>query len=286
MSSDTAFPPQIVDLFARGDYEPGVIEALDAAFPAPVPAAFTRQDDDGLACVGRTLHDLRGIRFADGEDGNAPAGDSADSSGDDAAAEAALAAAINDANGSSTAAEKVEDLPEWAQKIIRDTRQEAATHRTAAKTAADQAQKDLTEKLSVALGLKPDAATDPKALTEQLTQAQQNARAASIKLAVYQAAGAHQGNPDALLDSNTFLAKVSALDPIAADFGTQVGEAIKAAVAANPSLKTARAAGASTVDNPPGGENGQLTAEQVKKMTPQQIVEAKAKGLLRDYLAS
>ncbi len=30
---------------------------------------------DGLAIIGRTLHDLRGVRFDDGEDGNKPDGD-------------------------------------------------------------------------------------------------------------------------------------------------------------------------------------------------------------------
>lgn len=240
----------------------------------------TARDVDGLAITGRTLHDLRGIRFEEGEGGNQPA----PAAPAEPATPPAPAAAAEPAAGTPG---KVEDLPDWAQKIIHDTRQEAANHRTAAKTAADQASKDLTDKLAVALGLKPDAATDPAALTASLTKAQQDARDASIKLAVYQAANTHQGNPDALLDSNTFLAKVQALDPTAADFGTQVSDAIKAAVAANPTLKTARAAGASTVDTPGGtGEAGQLTAAQIKSMTPQQIVEAKAKGLLRDYLAS
>jgi len=237
-------------------------------------------DADGLAVIGRTLHDLRGIRFEDGPGGNTPAPTETPEPTTPAPTEPVTPAAP------AAAAEKVEDLPEWAQKIIRDTRTEAANHRTAAKNAAEQAQKDFSEKIAVALGLKPDAAQDPAALTASLTASQEAQKQASIKLAVYQAAGAHQGNPDALLDSNTFLAKVNSLDPTAVDFGTQVGEAIKAAVAANPTLKTGRAPGTSTVDNPGTGENGQLTAEQVKKMTPQQIVEAKAKGLLRDYLAS
>ena len=232
---------------------------------------------DGLAVLGRTLHDLRGIRYEDGEGGNTTTDTTT----------TADTTAATDTGQQTTTVEKVEDLPAWAQKIITDTRGEAAKYRNDAKTAADQATKDLGDKLAVALGLKPDAATDPAALTALAQQAQADARAASIKLAVYQAAGTHQGNPDMLLDSSSFLAKVNTLNPTTADFGTQVGEAIKAAVAANPSLKTVRAAGTSTVDTSGGtGEAGQLTADQVKAMTPQQIVEAKAKGLLRDYLAS
>lgn len=36
-----------------------------------------RADVDGMAVIGRTLHDLRGIRFTEGEGGNAPAGEAA-----------------------------------------------------------------------------------------------------------------------------------------------------------------------------------------------------------------
>lgn len=187
--------------------------------------------------------------------------------------------------------QRVEDLPHWAQKIIRDTRQEAATHRTAktaAEQAAEQKQRDMVLALAKAAGVElPGQTPDPEKLAADLTAAQTSARDAAIQLAVYKTAGAVQGNPDALLDSNTFLAKVRTLDPTAADFGAQVSEAIKAAVAANPSLKQTRAVGASTVSNAGGtGEQGQYTAEQVKKMTPEEIVEAKAKGLLRDYIAS
>lgn len=183
------------------------------------------------------------------------------------------------------AAEKVEDLPDWAQKIIKDTRQEAASHRTKAQTAADDAQKSLTDKLAVALGLKPDAAQDPAALTASLTEAQNKAREASLKLAVYQAAGTAGGNPDALLDSNTFLANVQSLDPTSADFSTKVTDAIKAAVAANPILKQARAAGASTVETPGGtGEAGQITEAQLAQMTPEDTEKAFREGKLKHLL--
>ncbi|MGO7983621.1 hypothetical protein ACC691_37900, partial [Rhizobium johnstonii] len=97
--------------------------------------------------------------------------------------------------------------------------------------------------------------------------------------------GANGGNPDALLDSNTFLANVQSLDPASADFSTSVAAAIKAAVASNPTLKAARAAGASTVDNPGGtGETGQITEAQLAQMSPEQINEAYEKGQLKHLL--
>ena len=41
----------------------------------PSTRTSARADVDGLALIGRTIHDLRGIRYVEGEGGNAPAGD-------------------------------------------------------------------------------------------------------------------------------------------------------------------------------------------------------------------
>lgn len=52
----------------------------------PSTRTSARADIDGLALIGRTIHDLRGIRYVEGEGGNAPAGDDgadADKAGDD-----------------------------------------------------------------------------------------------------------------------------------------------------------------------------------------------------------
>jgi hypothetical protein len=154
-------------------------------------------------------------------------------------------------------AEKVEDLPEWAQKAIREARKEAGDHRVAARTAAEEAQKALTDKLAVALGLKPDAATDPAALTASLTQAQQSALQAARELAVFKAASTAGADPSKLLDRASFLTSIAGIDP---SDGAAIKTAIDAAVAADQTLKAARAAGASTVDTPGGpGEQGQIT---------------------------
>jgi len=250
----------------------------------PTTAPCALRGPDGLAVIGRTLHDLRGIRFGEGEGGSTASTESS-TAGTESGAAATTETGSTAAGTTTATTEKVEDLPPWAQKIITDTRSEAAKARVEAKAAADKAQQELADKLSVALGLKPDAAKDPAAALALAEQAQKDARASAIQLAVFKAAGAHQGNPDALLDSTSFLAKVNALDPTAADFGAQVSEAIKAAVAANPSLKAARAAGASTVNNAGGtGETGHITEEQLAKMTPEQIAEAYEKGQLKDLL--
>lgn len=133
---------------------------------------------------------------------------------------------------------KVEDLPDWAQKIITDVRKEAGDARAAGKTAAETAQAELTKSIGKALGLiKDDEPGDPVKLTEQLTASQSAAKDALVQLNVYKAAGAHQADPNALLDSNSFLAKVRELDHTAKDFEAKLGEAIKKAVTENPKLK-------------------------------------------------
>ena len=179
------------------------------------------------------------------------------------------------------AAENVTDLPAWAQKLITDTRKEAGDHRAAAKVAGDQAQKDLTDKLAVALGLKPDAATDPAALTASLTSAQQAATASARELAIFKAAAASGADPSRLLDSNSFMSSVSGLDP--AD-GAAVTAAITAALAANPLLKVARAASASGSELSGTGETGQITEAQLAQMTPEQISKSFKEGKLAHLL--
>lgn len=245
--------------------------------------------NDGLAVIGRTLHDLRGIRYDEGEGGNtagAATGAAASAGTTDATTAAATGSGAtgtgSTAAGTTTAAtDKVEDLPAWAQKLITDTRSEAAKYRTEGKTAAEKAQQELTDKLAVALGLKPDAATDPTALTASLTTAQKQAEDAARQLAVFKAA-TNIADPTRLLDRTSFMTSIAGLDP---NDGAALKAAIEAAVAADPTLKKAQAAGASTVDTSGGtGETGQITEEQLARMTPEEIVEAQKKGLLRNLL--
>lgn len=219
------------------------------------------------------------LRYVDAVPG-AEAGTPAPAASTVDAGEAALAAAIAAAE---TPAESVESLPDWAQKIIHDTRQEAANHRTTAKTAAEKAQQELTDKIAVALGLKPDAATDPAALTASLTQAQTEAQAAARQLAIYKAAGVAGADPGRLLDSNSFMSSVGGIDPTD---GAAITAAIKSAMAGNQFLKAVQAAAASGGELGGTGEQGQLTEEQFARIAnnPEAIVEAQKAGKLRNLL--
>lgn len=97
-------------------------------------------------------------------------------------------------------------------------------------------QQQQMDAIAKALGLKSDdTPPDPAKLTEQVQAEQAKARQAAVQLAVYRNAGEHQANPDALLDSASFLASLAEIDPSDA---AAVGGAIKAAVEKNAALKS------------------------------------------------
>lgn len=210
------------------------------------------------------------------------------------------------ADPAATDAGSVEQLPPWAQKLLRDTRNEAATNRAKAKEHADQlaaleakSQAQL-DGIAKALGLKPEEATPEQIMAERdAAQAERDAeklraRATAVELAVFRAAQAAGANGDALLDSRAFVAKLTGLDPDADGFADQVRDLIKTATEEDARYKAAPPLAAEV---PPaakpepavpksGGEftgppqpARQLTEEDAKHMTPAQVVEAMDKGL-------
>lgn len=167
------------------------------------------------------------------------------------------------------------------------------------KTAADDAGRKYQELLDViasAAGLKPDKAeVDPAKLAEQIAAKDQELsskdrelRQSQVRLAVFTAAGQHQADPAALLDSQRFLNSVADLDPTAEDFQNQVESAIKKAVKANPNLKghsATQSAGRSggEFSGAPGG-NGPISVDQLKSMSPEAVEKAFAQGRLQHLL--
>lgn len=150
---------------------------------------------------------------------------------------------------------------------IAKLRRENASSRVVAKqNAADEARTQLAQQIGKALGLvQDDEPADPAKLTEQLTAAGLEARQAKVALAVYRAADGANGDPVALLDSASFLAKAALLDP--AD-PAAISAAITEAVTANPRLgktepqgmKRNPAQGASA--SPPLGVNERIAAAE------------------------
>lgn len=234
-----------------------------------------------------TLHSLRGIRFIEGEGGGAPAGGT--SAPQTGASGGDSSTAGNEPTGGGTAPQtgaegKVEDLPDWAQRIIRDTRKEAGDYRTKAK-ANEDGLAQLRDAAAVALGLKQAEQVTAEQLTQQLTAAQAQAKQNAIQLAAFRAANAQGVNADALLDSASFLRAADALDHTSADFSAQLSAAVTAALTANPTLRsTTRAVGASGPDDTGGtGENGLITEAQLaaaSKDNPEQVARWLAEGKL------
>ncbi|HLK78604.1 MAG TPA: hypothetical protein VKU77_33760 [Streptosporangiaceae bacterium] len=177
---------------------------------------------------------------------------------------------------------------------------------------ADKAERQRQmDALAVALGLKSgDQPPDPEKLAAELQAARDSAaadlaerdkaiRQSRAELAVLRAAGKHGANGDALLDSRSFMAKVSGLDPDGGDFGEQLAEAIRAAVEAGPQYRAAAQPAAG--QEPPGGAerkptapsrsggehkapggNRQWTLADVEAATPSEVVAAQDQGLLAD----
>ncbi|MFI0906770.1 hypothetical protein ACH4TE_25090 [Streptomyces sioyaensis] len=78
---------------------------------------------------------------------------------------------------------------------------------------------------------------------QQLAQVAAELRTARVELAAHRAAGEHGARADRLLNSRAFLDSVAGLDPKAAKFEQQLGDAIRAAVEADPDLYRAAPAG-------------------------------------------
>lgn len=245
-------------------------------------------DRDGLAVIGRTRHALMGLRYGEGDGGSSGGsseGGTSNEGGDGAGAGAEGGQGGQGGTGTGADAQDVASLPPWAQKVIQDTRAEAAKYRTgsetAAKTAAEKAQQELADKIAVAAGLKKDEAADPAALTQRLTEAQNAQKATERRLAVFTAAQ-DTAQANALLNRLDFTNSIAGIDPGDA---AAITAAVKAAVDADPSLKTTRAVGASTADTGTGSGEGQpITEAQLAQMTPEQVDKAYREGRLKHLL--
>ncbi len=181
-------------------------------------------------------------------------------------------------------AKRVDQLPPWAQDLYKNLRAENAGWRTklqeAQKTADEatakqgptpeevtaQAQAEFAQKIGKALGLitEEEKQLDPQQMIEKLTserdttakerdQEQDRHRRALIELAVHRASTKSGADPDALLDSRSFVKAVRDLNPDDKDFSTQVTDAIQVAVENNPKFKAASQAG------PPARSGGEFT---------------------------
>lgn len=148
----------------------------------------------------------------------------------------------------------VDDLPGWAQKLIRETRTEAAAGRTKlkeltdAQAAAETERQRQMDKVAEAFGLKPGEVTPEQiaaerdAAQERAKAATATARATAIELAAFRAAAALQADPNKVLDSRAFVATLDGLDPADPAFAQLVSDRVAAALEVNPQWRVIPAA--------------------------------------------
>ena len=148
---------------------------------------------------------------------------------------------------------KVESLPADVQKIITDLRTEAGDERVAKKTLA-AIQKALDPNAS------EESKPDPAKLAEQLTTTQTEAQQVRAENAVLRTASRVGADPDALLDSRGFLAKLKDTDPTDTAAITAL---VEAAVKDNPKFRLARAADRNGTDFNGGSGEGSKSSTPV-----------------------
>lgn len=198
---------------------------------------------DGMAQIGPTKFQLRGIRFADGEDG-AGAGDAAAQA---AAAAAASAGGAGDAAGTKPpwGDDPSKFDPDKAWKLIENLRSDAETRQTktdaAIAAAAEKAQKDTLAQFAKLLTGEKEPETDPVKLaatiTEKdtaLTEAQTAIADAKRTAQVAIHGGALGANVTALLADPAFTTSIGTVDPTDE---AAVKAAITQALQANAALK-------------------------------------------------
>lgn len=171
------------------------------------------------------------------------------------------------------AEQRVEDLPDWAQKVIKEARDDAAKARVNAKqSAADEARKQMAQDIAKTLGIVTDETPTeeqltPEQLRDLLAGERTTAKMARTELAVYKAAqtpGANF-NASALLDSRAFLDAVKDIDPADTE---AINAKIVEVVQANPWLGVAAAPPAQNTPAAPAAPQGAAPAAPQTPATP------------------
>lgn len=227
--------------------------------PATLP---TLRNVDGLAVIGRTLHDLRGIRFDGEEGGNAPAGTPT----------AQATAAANGGADSNAPWTKENFDPDRAFKLVENLRSDLAEQKTktdaAIAAAAEQAKKDTLAEFGRLLSGGEVEETDPVKLKAKvtdlstqiqskdgaLTTAQADLKARDLTIAVLTNPGARDANTKLLLTSEEFKNSIASVEPTDE---AAITAAITKALQANAALKA-------TPSRSGGGEHQGATVQSLE----------------------
>lgn len=175
--------------------------------------------------------------------------------------------------------------PAVLQAELDRARADAARERARAKERADKAAlqaaetatSDLTRKLAAALGVTEDE-PDAEKLGQELTQTRDENRRLRVELAIRQAANG--ADLDLLIPFLRGNGSLDGLDPSAEDFANTVRGVVSSVLEDHPQLKAGAQAAPTRSANPPHRDTdvSQLTREDAKRMTPDEIERATDEG--------
>lgn len=180
------------------------------------------------------------------------------------------------------------DDPAAARAEIERLRRENASERVNAKNTAAEAERQRILKLLSPEAESPTVESLSAQIQEKdqtLTQAQADAAAAKLELAVYKNAAAAKADPAALLDSNSFRTAVADIDPTDTD---AILAAITAATTTNPRLKATQAAAVGGADIAGGAgqsrtyTRAQLADQAFYQANKSDILAALTEGRIRE----
>lgn len=128
--------------------------------------------------------------------------------------------------------------PEVLRSELSKVRQEAAKHRTTARTAGERVTALETQLASIgkALGLESDD-PDPNALTTELENVRNELKKERLQNRFSRVATATNADADLTMAYLSHRGQLADLDPEADDFEQQLTQAVKAALEANPKLR-------------------------------------------------
>jgi len=234
------------------------------------PVPFTLRDVDGLAVIGRTRHDLMGIRYDEGEGGNTPpAGDQPSG---------------QQQTGTDAPWTKDNFDPDRAYRLVENLRTDLASEKTkreqAITDAVSQAQKDIVAQIASALGGGEQPETDPAKLQAKvtdlssqiqskdgaLTTAQADLKARDLTIAILSNPAVRDANSKMLLSNEQFKTSIASVEPTDE---AAITAAIHQALQANAALKA-------TPSRSGGGEHQGAT---VQSLEAQLAAATKAKDM-------
>lgn len=182
---------------------------------------------------------------------------------------------------------------ERAWRLLQNKDQDIEKVKTTAdqrvKNAADEAEKNLAQKIGKALGLVEDEETKPDELIAQLTK-ERDSKASQLneyltKDAIRTAARNSKADEDLLIPVLVGKGALKDLDPSSEDFADQVAAIVVSEVEKNPKLRATQVASATSNGNSASGDRkGQLTRDDLKRMSPQERLKAAKDGRLTDLL--